>query len=131
MHGRAENGCAALHPVLVVDADPALRGLLEPWMSECACALTYASSGGDASPPGRFELLVVDIPFPRQGGIELLRRLAGAHPGVPIVALSPTFLGSVARAGTVARALGVARALAKPLSREALISAVRQLLPAA
>jgi CheY-like chemotaxis protein len=130
MNGRNDCRAAAPHPVLVVDADPALRGLLEEWMGECGCELTYAGTDGER-PSGRFDLLVVDIAFPRQGGPELLRRLSEEHPGTPIVALSPTFFGSVACAGALARTLGAARVLSKPVSREALISAACQLLPRA
>jgi CheY-like chemotaxis protein len=126
----AQLGATALHSVLVVDADPALRGLLDEWMGECGCALTYASPGDDAPPGRRYALVVADVPFPRQGGLERLRRLGQAHPGTPILALSPTFFGSVCCAGDVARSLGVARVLAKPVSRAALIAAARQLLPA-
>jgi CheY-like chemotaxis protein len=121
---------AAPHPVLVVDADAALRGLLEAWMGECGCELTYACTGGDPV-AGRFDLLIVDVAFPRQGGPELLRRLSEEHPGAPIVALSPTFFGSVACAGALARTLGAARVLPKPVSREALLAAARELLATA
>lgn len=130
MHSRDDRRASAPHPVLVVDADPALRGLLEEWMGECACELTYADTGGDR-PPGRFDLVVVDIAFPRQVGPELLRRLSEDHPGTPIVALSPTFLGSVACAGALARTLGAARVLSKPVSRGALLAAACHLLPRA
>ena len=126
------DGCCtvAAHPVLIVDTDPALRGLLEEWLGECDCALSYAcrDEAAQAPPAGRFELLVVDIPYPRQGGLELLQRLASEHPGTPIVVLSPTFFGSVGCAGALARTLGVARVLPKPLSREALLAAARELL---
>ena len=118
---------AAPHPVLVVDADAALRGLLEEWMGACGCELTYACTGGDRV-PGGFDLMIVDVAFPRQDGPALLRRLSEEHPGTPIVALSPTFFGSVARAGALARTLGAARVLPKPVSREALLAAARQLL---
>jgi CheY-like chemotaxis protein len=130
MHAVNDRRAAAPHPVLVVDADPALRDLLEEWMGECACELTYADTGGER-PPGRFDRVVVDIGFPRQGGPERLRRLSEEHPGTPIVALSPTFFGSVACAGALARTLGAARVLSKPLSRDALLDAACQLLPRA
>lgn len=98
-------------------------------MGECGCKLTYASLPGDGA-RGRYDLVIVDVPFPRQGGLDLLRRVGNEHPNTPILALSPTFFGSIACAGAVARALGVASVLPKPVSREALISAARNLLPA-
>jgi CheY-like chemotaxis protein len=132
MHAARADGCIApAHPVLVIDADPLSRGLLDEWLGECGCAPSHAGHDERALAPaaGRFELLVVDIPYPRQGGPELLQRLASEHPGTPIVALSPTFFGSVGCTGALARTLGVARVLPKPLSREALLAATRELLP--
>jgi len=115
--------------ILVVDADPALLGLLEAWLSAQGLSV-LAEDGGDE--PGRndFDLVVVDVPLPRHRGLIQLKGVAERHPGAPILALSSSFFAGVAGAGLVARALGVAGALAKPLSREALVTAVNRLLDA-
>jgi CheY-like chemotaxis protein len=47
----------------------------------------------------------------------------------PVVALSSNFFARVEANGAVARALGVDAVLPKPLAREALIAAVRTLVP--
>jgi CheY-like chemotaxis protein len=115
--------------VLVVDADPALLGLLEEWLDGQGCRVV--ADGNEAEAQDGFDLAVVDVPFPRQGGLCRLKRVAERHPGVPILALSSNFFAGIANTGMVARALGVAGALPKPVSREALLAAVGELLDAA
>lgn len=113
----------ALAPrVLAVDVDGPLLGLLEQWLEGCE---VLASPGG-----GPVDLVIADLPYPRQAG-ERLQALAAAHPGVPILALSSSFLGEIPGGGALARSLGVAGALAKPVTQAALLAAVRRLLPAA
>jgi len=114
--------------VLVVDADPALLGLLEEWLD--GRGYRVVPDGDDEAASDGFDLAVVDIPFPRQGGLCQLKRVAERHPGVPILALSSNFFASAAGTGLVARTLGVAGVLPKPLSREALVAAVGRVLDA-
>ena len=71
--------------------------------------------------------MLVDVPYPRHDGAQHLKRIAQAHLGVPLIALSPTFFGSVLCTGVCADSLGVAGVLPKPVSREALIAGVRKL----
>jgi CheY-like chemotaxis protein len=109
--------------ILVVDADPALLGLLGEWLVDLG---EVSARRGDSE---TCDLLVVDVPYPRQGEGNPLRRLADTHPGTPVLALSPTFFAGIDTHGAVARALGVAGVLPKPVRREALVAAVRHLLP--
>lgn len=120
----------------MVDADPATQSLLEEWLTEHGCQVQSRRSEDNARPAhdsrqdppvNGFDLALVDVPFPRQGMAQL-ERVAHAHPGTPIVAMSSTFFASVACTGAVARMLGVAGVLPKPLRREALINALQTLL---
>lgn len=111
--------------VLVADTDCALFGLLSEWFAGCGCRLAGAC-GPDESAQDGYDLIVVDVPFPRRGGLDVLKDLSRAHPGTPIIALSANFLPGVDACGSVARELGVAAVLAKPVTRDALIAAVRQ-----
>jgi len=114
--------------VLVVDADCALSGLLEEWLGAegCRVAAQPAHAGADGK---RHDLIIVDVPFSRQGGVDLIGSLADRYPTTPILALSSTFFAGIECCGAVARSLGVACVLPKPASREALVGAVRRLLP--
>src|SRR5262245_34957414 len=104
--------------IKVVDGDPALRELIDEWLAEQGYSVVQ----------DRPDLVVVDLPFSRDRGLQLLWSVAQAHAGVPMIALSSTLLSGCESCGAVARQLGVATVLAKPLTREALLAAVGRAL---
>lgn len=114
--------------VLLVDIEPALAGLLAEWLQQAGIGVQAAHGAQANALPCRADLLVIDIPFPRQGPTPRLQALALAWPGTPILALSATFFAGVAARGDVARQLGVAAVLATPVSRDDWVAAVRRLL---
>lgn len=116
---------AAARRVLVVAADRALFGLLQEWLGECGCTAVEASAAGKED---RFDLVIVDIPFPREGGAQMVAQISNEQHGAPIIALSSGFFAGIACQGAVARALGVMRVLPKPVARDALISTVCSVL---
>src|SRR5262249_5830808 len=93
------------HRIRVVDAAPAIFGLIEEWLAADGCTVTL-EDGANGSGSGPVDLVVVDIPFPRQRGLDLLERVANDHPGTPIIALSSAFFAGVESHGAVARSLG-------------------------
>lgn len=113
--------------VLLVAADGAPVELLEEWLATSGFDVVEQPAVGEAPLP-QVDLVVVDVPFPRQGGQTLVQRLAGDYPGIPMIALSSNFFPGIESGGAVARALGVARVLPVPVTRDALTTAVRQLL---
>jgi DNA-binding response OmpR family regulator len=113
--------------ILVVDADSALLGLIEEWLADAGYDVVQEGAAGDLEGE-YFDLVVVDVPFPRQGGLNSLRRIAAEHARTPVLALSSMFFAGIQRNGMVARTLGVASVLPKPVTRDALITTVRKLL---
>lgn len=105
--------------IRVVNADNATLGLLQEWLGAAGYRVVDAETKPEAA-----ALTIVDVPFARRGGADLLRQIAAADPGVPILALSPTFFSNVRCGGGCAHSLGVAGVLPKPLAREALLAAV-------
>src|SRR5262245_38138328 len=66
--------------VLVVDADPALADLIGQWLDEEGCRVVREGAGSRLSRQP-VDLIIVDVPFPRQGRVEALRRVSREHPG--------------------------------------------------
>ena len=104
--------------ILLVDGDAALRGLIGEWLSDGEFSVV------DERP----DLVLVDLPCPREDCARALRRISNAHPLAPVVALSSSFFPGIEANGALARSLGVAGVLPKPLTREALVAAVRRAL---
>lgn len=103
---------------LLVDPDPVLAELLDEWLGEQGWRVSREARG-------RYDLLLLDVPFPRDAaGVEAVRRAAREHPGAPILVLSSNFFAGVECCGPVARTLGVAGVLPKPVTRAALLAAV-------
>ena len=113
--------------IRVIDADRATLDLLHEWLSSAGFTV---AGGSDVENPvrGAAVLAIVDVPFTRHGGNEVIRRVTAQYPDIPILALSPTFFSNVKCSGNCARALGVAGVLPKPVARDALIDAIRGLL---
>jgi CheY-like chemotaxis protein len=128
--GRTPASTTPAPRVLVVDADRALFGLIQEWLSAEGCVV-LAQCGAAPEEAEPFDLVIVDVPYPRDCGVDSISRLSKRHPMTPILALSSTFFARIECCGPVARALGVACVLPTPVSRQALIDAVRRVLPAA
>ena len=111
---------------LLVDIDAALAILIGEWLD--AIGVDAAVQSGASLDGCRPDVVVVDVPYPRQEGARRLRELGDALPATPVLAISPTFFAGVAASGSVARELGVAGVLATPVRRDALVDAVRRLL---
>src|SRR5262245_25565823 len=95
-----EEGSGEPIRILVADADCALYGLLEAWLAGSGCTLAGAC-GIDEAGADHYDLILADIPFPRQDGAGMVRALQHEHPGTPIVALSSSFLPGVEASGSV------------------------------
>ena len=68
-------GCSMTTKVLVVGADPALAELLEEW-------LTLESCRAVAERP---DVVLVDVPFPRELAVQRLQHIGDEHPGTPVL----------------------------------------------
>lgn len=112
--------------VCVIDDDDAWRALLEQWLQGMGCEVVPEPTGASAP---MVNLVIVDLPFPRQGGVDLVKRITSRHPATPILALSSNFFSRIECCGPLARDLGVDCVLPKPATREAIAAAVRRVLP--
>ena len=113
--------------ILVYEADDLMRGLLEEWLSGAAyCVKAVPRCGGTSEVAA--DVVIVNIEMPKYGGTRVTDRIRAAHPGTPIIAISAQFRADLSTAGAIAQTLGVAQVMAKPLSRDALLAAVRAII---
>ena len=114
--------------VLVVDDDPALRELLEDYLSQQG----YRVSGAeDGTAMNRFlaahapDLVILDLMLPGEDGLSIAKRLRVSHPGIPILMLS-------ARGDDVDRIVGLEGGaddyLPKPFNPRELLARIRAVL---
>jgi CheY-like chemotaxis protein len=121
---------SAAPAVLLLGIEPATAGLFDEWLTRDGLRVLQQARPRTGTHE-RVALIVIDLAFPRRDGARQLHQLAQAWPGVPVLALSSTFLPGVAAQGEVARQLGAAAVLAAPVARDALRGAVAQLLQGA
>ena len=90
MNDRPHHGVDAASPVIrVLDTDPATFDLLNEWLTSAGFAVANANDRGAAA------LMIVDVPFTRHGGRDVVQRASTQYPGTPVLALSPTFFSNV------------------------------------
>jgi CheY-like chemotaxis protein len=123
-----------LHRILIVEQDDLIRPLAAEWLNaagydvDTVAAAEEAGTGHNGVAVPQTDLIVVDLPAPRAGGAATVRLLQRFHPGVPIVATSACFLTGIGGCMDAAGRLGVVGVLAKPYSREQLLSSVQHAL---
>lgn len=117
-----ENTNSSASLIRIVETDGATHELLREWLTSAGFAVVSRDE------PGPTALAIVDVPFTRQGGSDVVERVAAAYPDAPILALSATLFSNVKCGGACARALGVAGVLPKPVTQDTLIATVRNLL---
>ena len=113
--------------IVIYEEDDLMRTLLEEWLSEAGyCVRVTAAREAERTSPA--DLVIVSIYMPKQAGAPLVRKIQAAHPGTPMIALSGQFRSGLSAAGATADALGVQQVIAKPLTREDLLGAVRGMI---
>lgn len=120
----------AMPDIVIYEEDHLTRALLEEWLGEAGYRVRRGTRcGARPAEPGEApgDLVIVSVYMPRRG-VECVRDIQAAHPGRPLIAISGQFRAGLAASGASARALGVQLAIAKPLTREILLSAVRDIV---
>ena len=113
--------------IVIYEEDDLMRALLQEWLSEAGYGVR-AGPSQEAERTGAANLVIVSIYMPKHAGTELVRRIQAAHPGAPLIALSAQFRSGLSAIGATADALGVQQVIAKPLTREDLLEAVRSII---
>ena len=113
--------------IVIYEADDLMRGLLEEWLAGAGYGVSAVTPCGPP-PDVAAALVIVSIAMPKHAGSRVADKFRAAHPGTPIIAISAQFRADLSTAGTTAQTLGVAQVIAKPLTRDALLAAVRAII---
>jgi CheY-like chemotaxis protein len=118
--------------ILVIDDDAEVRSLYKRILEQAGYEIIEASDGNMGIAlykANRPELIITDIIMPEKEGIETIMELRRDYPDVKIIAISG---GGQATAGsmclTLAGQLGADRTLAKPFSKQELLTMISDVL---
>ena len=79
------------HSILLIDDDPSLRRVMEYSLLERGYAVRAAESGEQGLAlfgKERFDAVVTDITMPGMNGMEVLRKVQDASPGLPVIIIT-------------------------------------------
>ncbi len=116
--------------VMVIDDDADTIALFQRYLDGEGFRLWTAQSGEEAGAflaTGIPDVVLLDVLMPREDGWDILQQLRTS----PATADTPVIICSVLSQPQLALSLGASAVLQKPVSREALVMAIRQALPAA
>jgi DNA-binding response OmpR family regulator len=113
--------------IVIYEADDLMRGLLHEWLAGAGYRVSVLAPR-DPAPDLAADLVIVNIELPKDTGSRVADKIRLAYPGKPIIAISAHFRANLSTAGATARTLGVAQVIAKPLTRDALLAAVRAII---
>jgi CheY-like chemotaxis protein len=112
--------------IVIHEADDLMRGLLKEWLTGAGYRVGAATLCGP--PCLEADLVIVNIGMPKHAGSRVTDEIRATHPKTPIIAISAQFRADLSTAGTTAQSLGVAQVIAKPLTRDTLLAAVRAII---
>ena len=115
-------------PILIVDDDPKVIGLVRAYLQRAGFAVIGAADGETAERLIREEdprLVVLDVMLPRLDGLSLLRSLRERHHPVPVLLLSALGAADDRLVGLIA---GADDYVAKPFSPAELVERVSAIL---
>lgn len=126
-----KKGKITMARILVIDDDPQIRGLLRQMLVSEGYAVADAGNGKEAVEIQAREpadVIITDMIMPKKGGIETIRELTSVYPGVKIIAMSGGGLMGAADHLTLPKRMGVRHTLTKPVARDKMLSAIKDLL---
>lgn len=100
-----------------------MSALLQEWLRTAGYRVNAGGSRESTA-----DLVIVSIYMPKHAGAERVREVHAAHPDAPLIAISGQFRSGLSAVGSTARTLGVQQVIAKPLTRNDLLKAVRAVI---
>jgi len=115
--------------ILIIEDDERIRELLRTFLEAAGYLVVDAENGAVGIKKYRentIDLVITDLIMPEKEGIETIRELKALNPQVKIIAMSGGGVLNPEEYLSIAKRLGVLRTLAKPFSREEIVTAVNQ-----
>jgi CheY-like chemotaxis protein len=119
---------SSLAQIVVVDDDQQVAQCLKKTLESNGYSVKATTSGKQAVAiveEDRPDLLIMDLNMPNPDGFELLKAERSRFPGLRIIVISGYMGGALLEAACI---LGATATLEKPVSAEALVKTVRQVL---
>ncbi len=119
--------------ILVIDDDPHVSGFLHVLLSREGYEVEVAADGDKGLKAFRAapaDLVITDIIMPEREGIEVISELRRLSPDTKVIAISGGGRIGPESYLPLARNLGASRTFTKPLDKNELIAAIRELLGA-
>ena len=117
--------------ILVIDDDSQVRAMLKQMLEREGYEVAAAPDGKVGMrdhQQNAFDLIITDLFMPEKEGLETIRELKQDYPGVKIIAISGGGRVRPDELLDVAEKLGAERTFLKPIIREEMVNAVRELL---
>ncbi len=117
--------------ILIIDDDAQLRKMLRQTLERAGYGVEEAPDGMEGMKIYRQEpmdLIITDLIMPEKDGIETIIELRKGFPEVKIIAMSGGGRIGPEDYLNMAKGLGAMRIFSKPIEREELLKAVRELL---
>ncbi len=118
--------------VLIIDDDPAIRDVFSQFLENNGYSVETAAEGKEGLMKMRQltpDLIITDIIMPGMDGLEVLQHIRNYSRDVPVIAISGGMKTSAINFLPLAKRFGACKSLKKPVAQDALLQAVKELLP--
>lgn len=115
--------------ILLIDADPLLRGELRTALRDTDLHLIEAGDGEAGLAQFRAntpDLLLTEVSLPGKGGLELIAEILAARPQTKVFACSRSSVDRGVDLLEIAKLLGAIRTFRKPVDVPELVEAIRE-----
>ena len=115
----------SLPRLLIIDDEPSIRESLDTLLTLEGFHVTLTADGAEGLEVlshEEFDLLLLDLALPGESGIDLLPRIKGMHPNLPVIMI--TAFGTVGNVVDAVRA-GAENFVQKPWDNEKLLADIR------
>jgi DNA-binding NtrC family response regulator len=115
--------------IVIYEEDFLTRSLLQEWLSEAGHQVRFGRAH-DPQLDYPADVVIAAVYNPKNTGAQWVCAVRAAHPETPIIAISGQFRSGLCAGGATAHSLGARTLIAKPLSRTALLGALRRMIGA-